>query len=380
MPTSVWSPEVRRVVRGAGERRETRVTVDGREVVVPRPFPSPTDWRDVWIYQIMIDRFCNPQAEPRQPPWDGLFFGFQGGTFEGVRRQLGYLQRLGVGALWLCPVQKNCQYQESYHGYGIQDFLALEPRFASEPARVETEFETLVTEAHARGIFVILDIVLNHAGDLFAYDGHGSEAPWRPTPYPIAWRDEQGVGREEWREPPSDPHPDAAVWPTELRANRFFRRQGRGGELGGDFASLKELVTDAREWSSTHGDHFPVRDALIRAHQYLIARYDVDGFRVDTLKYIEPEFARIFANAVRELALSIGKQNFFYLRRGLRQRGANHALHRARCPRDRRTDRCGRGAGFPPLLRVAVGREGAGAPDGGRPRLRAPQGGTAWPC
>ena len=56
---------------------------------------------------------------------------------------------------------------------------------------------------------------------------------------------------------------------------------------------------------------FPVRNALIRAYQYVIARYDVDGFRIDTLKYIERDFAQTFGNAMREFALSIGKKNFF---------------------------------------------------------------------
>lgn len=94
---------------------------------------------------------------------------------------------------------------------------------------------------------------------------------------------------------------DAAVWPTELRHNQMFRRKGKGGEQGGDFESLKELVTANKE----------IRNALIRAHQYLIAKFDVDGFRIDTLKFIEQDFARIFDNAMREFALSIGKKNFF---------------------------------------------------------------------
>jgi glycosidase len=45
------------------------------------------------------------------------------------------LRDLGVGALWLTPVLKNCQYETgTFHGYGIQDFLHAEPRFASNPA------------------------------------------------------------------------------------------------------------------------------------------------------------------------------------------------------------------------------------------------------
>jgi glycosidase len=59
------------------------------------------------------------------------------------------------------------------------------------------------------------------------------------------------------------------------------------------------------------GALFPVRNALILAYQYAIARYDVDGFRIDTLKYIERPFAQTFGNAMREFALSIGKKNFF---------------------------------------------------------------------
>ena len=54
-----------------------------------------------------------------------------------------------------------------------------------------------------------------------------------------------------------------------------------------------------------------VRNILIRAYQYLIAKFDLDGYRIDTLMYIERDFARIFGNAMREFALSIGKTNFF---------------------------------------------------------------------
>src|SRR5436309_5837866 len=50
---------------------------------------------------------------------------------------------------------------------------------------------------------------------------------------------------------------------------------------------------------------------LIRAYQYVIARYDVDGFRIDTLRYLKGDLARLFGNSIREFALSIGKKNFF---------------------------------------------------------------------
>ncbi|MCI0693470.1 alpha-amylase [candidate division KSB1 bacterium] len=319
MPTSIWSDEIQAVFAQARSPRTKRVQIGGKTVEMPTPFPSPEDWRDKWIYFLLVDRFNNPQAPPRQLPWNGEHGEYQGGTFNGVRAQLEYLQELGVGAIWLSPVLKNCQYNPySYHGYGIQDFLQIEPRFVSDsekarknPQLAEDELIQLIDEAHARGIYVIFDIVLNHVGDIFEYEGYGSVAPWRNYPYLIHWRDENGRGRPEWTAAPSDPTPDATIWPSELRRNEFFRRQGEGGEEGGDFGSLKELATDYQEFSPVYGVYYPVRDILIRAHQYLIAKFDVDGFRIDTLKFIEPDFSRVFANAIREFAFSIGKKEFF---------------------------------------------------------------------
>lgn len=296
-------------IRRAATPVSRTVTVDGADVTIPRPFPSPAEWRDQWIYFLMVDRFNNPAAPPAAA-WDSPFGKFQGGTFEGIRQQLGYLRDLGAGAIWLSPVLKNRPSDEfAHHGYGIQDFLRVEPRFATAPGREEAELESLVDEAHARGMYVIFDVVLNHVGDLFEYDGHGGTAPFRDSPYPIRWRDETGAGRSDWPEAEHIPGPpeDGVVWPREFQHNAFFRRQGKGGEGGGDFESLKELVTAHRDADG----RYAVRDRLIQAFQYVVARFDIDGIRIDTLKYIERDFARTFGNAMREYALSIGKRNFF---------------------------------------------------------------------
>lgn len=310
------SPEVQSALDQARNAQTKTITIGNRTVTIPTPFPSPPDWRDQWIYFLLVDRFNNPTAPPRFSPFDGQHGVFQGGTFNGVRARLDYLKELGVGAIWLSPVHKNCQFNPfTFHGYGFQDFLEIEPRFASAPGKAEEELRALIDEAHARDIFVILDVVLNHAGDVFEYvlsDGSQvAEAEFNNTGYAINWRDEDGLGRLDWTEAPANPPRDAAVWPTELRRNELFRRKGRGGELGGDFSSLKEMATDFRAFDETHGSHHPVRDALIRAFQYVVARFDVDGFRIDTLKFIEPDFAQTFGNAMREFALSIGKKNFF---------------------------------------------------------------------
>ena len=274
--------------------------------------PSPEDWRDCWIYFVMVDRFNNPAAPPRTA-FDAKFGGFQGGTIEGMRQQLDYLKDLGVGAIWFTPVLKNCQFLDgrpndgTYHGYGIQSFLDIDPRFASRRDDPVGELRRFVDEAHAKGIYVIFDIVLNHTGDVFAYPS-GSQAPFSPAPYePVRWRDEKGSPRTDWAvaEAIVDPPLDAAVYPDELRRNEFFRRQGTpregGPETVGDFASLKQLLTA----------NYEAGNVLIRCFQYLVAAFDIDGFRIDTLKYLVKDFALRFGNAIREFALSVGKKNFF---------------------------------------------------------------------
>ena len=310
MPDSVFGSEVDNAFANARTPARRTVQVDGQAIEIACPFPSPQDWRDRWIYFLLVDRFNNPDRPPNAT-WNLPFGGFQGGTLEGVRQRLGYLQRLGTGAIWLSPVLQNCQAQDgTYHGYGIQHFLTVDPRFASDKSDPDGELRRLVDETHARGMYVIMDIVLHHAGDVFAYVlGSGSvasSAPWRDGGYPIRWRGADNLPVADWSQAPQsgDPRltPAAAVWPSEIRSNVDFLCKGMGGEAGGDFDSLKGFARPAPP---------DLRSALIRSYQYAIAKWDVDGFRIDTLKYIEPDFALVFGNATREYALEIGKENFF---------------------------------------------------------------------
>ena len=98
--------------------------------------------------------------------------------------------------------------------------------------------------------------------------------------------------------------------------------------MAGDFASLKELVTAFQE-ARPVGSTFPVRETLIRAYQYLIAKFDVDGFRIDTLKFIEPEFARALRERRPRVRPEHRKAELPHVRGGVRRGGENRAVHRA---------------------------------------------------
>jgi glycosidase len=304
MPASIEDPTVQQTIASARQGGGTL-------------FPSPADWRDMPIYFLLVDRFNNPAAPPRNLPFDAEFASFQGGTYAGVTAQLPYIKALGFGAIWLSPVLQNPPFDQSaYHGYGIQDFLAVEPRFASAPGQEEIELSQLISAAHAIGLYVILDIVLHHAGNVFAYQVPGAagaaaladELDWQQAVQPIMWRDANGSATIS--DPSTGLPAGAAVSPSELRADVNFTRCGNanspGAQPAGDFDTLKGFCFAP----SPPGPYLP-QDVLIRCYQYIIAKFDIDGFRIDTLKYIPPDFERVFANAMREFALSAGKKNFF---------------------------------------------------------------------
>jgi glycosidase len=268
-------------------------------------YPSPLDWRDAFIYFLLVDRFDNNRrgqrafsdAAPRgRDPEQGKVF--QGGNLKGIERRLNYIQGLGANAIWLSPVLKNRQEKaDSYHGYGIQNFLEVDPRFGS----VE-DLRKLVAAAHGRGMYVILDIILNHSGDNWAYPGdfpyYYSKATAGPFEFGF-WRQTDGAAGLQ---------SDDAVWPEELQRPECYKRRGQirnwsdpEEAVDGDFLSLKEL--DIRR-----GD---VLDALIKCYKYWIALTDIDGFRIDTVKHMESSATAIFCNAIREYARRIGKHNFF---------------------------------------------------------------------
>src|SRR5215813_2256743 len=100
MPTTISSSDllqtIQRMQTAALQSKTKKINVAGQQREIPYPFPSPGDWRDCWIYFLMVDRFSNPSTHPRGPAWNQVFGHRHGGTFKGVQSQLAYLGDLGV--------------------------------------------------------------------------------------------------------------------------------------------------------------------------------------------------------------------------------------------------------------------------------------------
>ena len=134
------------------------------------------DWDESVVYFMVTDRFfdgneSNNTASGADTYGDnpGLYHG---GDFAGVTTKLDYLQDLGVNTIWITPIVENVKgvavtdegsedvpYNAAYHGYWASDFTKLNPTLGTTE-----EFETMISEAHKRGMRIMVDIVVNHAG------------------------------------------------------------------------------------------------------------------------------------------------------------------------------------------------------------------------
>ncbi len=339
MAQYVFGTEVQEIL-GAAQQTQGKTTIQlgDTSFTLPKPFQSPTDWRDCTIYFLLLDRFNNTSIAPVYP-WNQKTMSRQGGTFKGATAKLQYIKDLGANAVWISPVLKNpCEAANmSYPGYATQDFINLDKRFASDGTlpTAEKEYRELIDTAHSLGIYVIQDIVINHTAQVFDYVINGNiigspdylNRPLGQEP-PIDWFNGLGFARTDWQDqiPPGTVlSPDDVIWPAELQNKVFFRRQGNKssdtpnaqGFVPGDFGTMRQLVAEydatpasQAAFRKAYGEK-PVLSILVESYQYLIAKYDVDGFRIDTVKYVRPDIVEEFCNSMREFALSVGKQNFF---------------------------------------------------------------------
>ena len=158
MPNSIYDPDVQAALssspRGAARRR---------------PLPSPADWRDEWIYFLMLDRFNNPMAAPNNLPFDAPFGGFQGGTYRGVIGQAGLHQGTGSRRHLALTRHQEPRLRPDDGTMATASRTSSPSSRASPSARPmpKTNSAPWSMMPIALGLYVILDIVLHHAGDVF---------------------------------------------------------------------------------------------------------------------------------------------------------------------------------------------------------------------
>lgn len=121
------------------------------------------------LYLIMPDRFARAGATTDAEASRGLEYAVEvdradlnarhGGNIAGMEQHLGYIDSLGVTAIWVNPVLENDMPGGSYHGYATTDYYRIDPRFGTNG-----QWRDFVGKAHDRGIKVVMDMIFNHSG------------------------------------------------------------------------------------------------------------------------------------------------------------------------------------------------------------------------
>lgn len=314
--------------------------------------PSPAHWEDQVLYFLMLDRFSDGK-ENNFPDNDGNLVGngetapydpekdyenntadsrdkqgmkWNGGNLKGLTTKLGYLQRMGITTIWISPVLKQVAFEETYHGYGTQNFLATDPHFGSRE-----DLKALTDKAHEMGMYVVLDIIVNHSGDVFSY--RKRKPKWRKIfPYRMkGFNDKNGKPTIS----PSKPEdhkkawPDGSIWPVELQRPSTFTRRGRimnwdhyPEYIEGDFFKLKNHYLGKKR-NKTFVPSKALK-VITEAYKYWIAYADFDGFRLDTVKHMWPGAVKYFTEQIHTFTKSIGKENFYLI--GEITGGKEHAM------------------------------------------------------
>ncbi len=230
--------------------RESAATAEGvGDAGQGNPTASPVDWwqRGV-VYQIYPRSFADTND-------DGI------GDLRGILEHLDHLadgtpDSLGIDALWLSPIYPSPDFD---FGYDVSDYVGVDPKYGSL-----ADFEQLVEACHARGVRVILDLVLNHTSHRHAWfessrsGREGPHADW------YIWRDSPGRSLMGGRRPPNN-------WRSFFGGSAWTWDEGRGQFY---------LHTFLPEQPDLNWRHPPTRAALMDAVRTWLAR-GVDGFRLD---------------------------------------------------------------------------------------------------
>ncbi|UCZ51567.1 alpha-amylase [Bacillus shivajii] len=215
-----------------------------QSVYTPEDFPSENiqlleEYPHTVFYEIFVRAFYDSTD-------DGI------GDIKGMTEKLDYLEDLGVGGVWLMPIQPS----PSYHGYDVTDYYDIHPKFGTMD-----DFKRFVDEAHERDIKVIMDLVVNHTSyehEWFQHALNDEDSPYRDW---YIWADEDTNIRErgEWGQ---------NLW-HGIEPNQYMSVFWEG---------MPDL----------NFDHPDVREKMVEIGHFWLEDVGVDGFRLDAAKHIFP--------------------------------------------------------------------------------------------
>jgi len=219
---------------------------------VPRARAATADeWASRTIYQLLTDRFAT--ASPAAPCSN--LHHYCGGSFQGVVDHLDYIQSMGFDAIWISPIPVNTE--NGYHGYWALDLEKVNPYFGTEE-----DLLALVEACHARDMYVMLDVVMNHMGNLGS--DYSEAVPFNSSEY----------------------YHDCTSCPASCNIEEYvcFNGQIEQCRLSG----LPDL----------NQSHPQVGSYLIEWARNTVAQFGFDGLRLDTVPEVSREFWSDFQQQV----------------------------------------------------------------------------------
>jgi glycosidase len=289
-------------------------------------WPSQSSLASQRIYFVMPDRYANGDTandtggltgSRAMTGYDPTATGYyHGGDLKGLRANLQRIKNLGFTALWVTPVLKQDPVENgsaAYHGYWGLDFTTVDPHLGSDE-----DFAAMVASAHALGLKVYLDVVVNHTADVVQLSNGGtySDIPFRDCHGNFFNAAKYATGKsfpclathympEVPYVAPADRHKKKPEWLNDPlnyhdRGNIDFGSCSQQCFEQGDFFGLDDLFTEKPN----------VMKGLAQIYASWVTRFKVDGFRVDTAKHVNAAFFRLWVPKIRAAAASIGISDF----------------------------------------------------------------------
>ncbi|MQA21071.1 alpha-amylase family glycosyl hydrolase [Rugamonas rivuli] len=247
---------------------------------------KPFLWENATVYFLLTDRFNNAYigndlAYGRKADAAPLR-GYMGGDLAGITNKIneGYFDSLGVNAIWVSPpveqihegTDEGTGKSYGFHGYWAADFTAVDANLGTE-----NDFRNFVEAAHARGIRVLLDVVMNQTGPVTETDYVWPE-DWVRTGPQCTYKDAKTTIECTLVKNLPDFRTDSDT-PVELPENLAakWQREGR----------FEREVKELNEFFARTGYPRAPRYYLMKWHSDWVRKYGVDGFRADTVKHVE---------------------------------------------------------------------------------------------